>query len=65
MFFFSPLHIEFVLTAWLVITLGAYTIIDWLGVLPPPFEPKARSLLQGHDSSHEKGRDPEESRPAS
>jgi hypothetical protein len=39
-----PLASEGVL-AWLVVTLGAYALIDKLGLLPSPFQRDARSIL--------------------
>jgi len=29
------------------VVLATYGFIDWLGVLPPPFEPDVRSMLHG------------------
>ena len=36
------------------VILGVYGFIDWLGVLPPPYEPGMRSLLHGDGESEGK-----------
>jgi hypothetical protein len=33
------------------VILGVYWAIDWLGLLPPPFEPDVRSMLHAPDES--------------
>ena len=44
-FAFFPLGSQEGLLSWLVFTLGAYALIDKLGLLPSPFEKDVRSIL--------------------
>ena len=36
------------------VIMGIYGFIDWLGVLPSPYEPNIRSMLHGGDESKDK-----------